>query len=151
VFLSKMDYREIIKHLFLGKENTIPTREFFHTIVNCTHEIPFSNFCNIRIRIPVNDDIDDCSKFIQILSQTHVLQKIHTCILSGQNVLVHCTGFDSQRSFTIVVCYLIKYYHYTPIQAVNYIFEKSGDISFEKILFMKAIIAYYYICKRKPI
>ena len=146
-----MDYREIIKHLFLG--NTIPTREFFHLIVNCTHEIPFSNFCNIRIRIPVNNDVDDCSKFIQILSQTNVLQKIYTCISSGQNVLVHCSNdsdSDSQRSFTIVVCYLIKYYHYTPIQAVNYIFEKNGW-SFENIRFMKAIIAHYYSCKRKTI
>jgi hypothetical protein len=144
-----MNYHEIIKHLFLG--NTIPTREFFHTIVNCTHEIPFSNFCNIRIRIPVNDDIDDCSKFIQILSQTNVLQKIYNCISSGKNVLVHCSGdYENQRSFTIIVCYLIKYYRFTPIQAVNYIFE-SGDISFENIRFMKAIIAYYYICKRKTI
>ena len=138
-----MNSHEIINHLFLGNGNGT---EFFHTIVNCTHEIPFSNFCNIRIRIPINDDIDDCGKLIQLLSQTNVIQKIHNCILSRQNVLVHCSSDPHQRSFTVVTCYLLKYYKYTPIEAVNYIMEKIG-CNFEPV-FMNAIIAYYYICKR---
>ena len=147
-----MNYpNEIIKHLFLGKENH--SREFFHLIVNCTHEVPFSNFCNIRIRIPINDDIDDCSKLIQLLSQTNAIQKIHMCILSGQNVLVHCgENSSNQRSFAIIACYLIKYYKYTPIQTIHYIIEKIGsemiDTENIRLRFMKSIIAYYYICKR---
>ena len=142
-----MDYHKIINHLFIGN-NIIPTHDFFHMIVNCTHETPFSIFCNLRVRIPVNDDIDDCGKFIQLISKTNVLQKIHNCITLNQNVLVHCFGSENQRSFAIIACYLIKYYTYTPIQAVNFIFEKS-DIYFEKIIFIKSIVAYYYSCKRK--
>ena len=85
---------------------------------------------------------------IQLLSQTNVLQKIYICISTGKNVLVHCGGSSpNQRSFTIIACYLIKYYNYTPIQAVNFIFEQTSE-TFENIRFMKAIIAYYYICKR---
>ena len=134
-----MNYREIKHHLFVG--NVIPNKELFHLIVNCTHEIPFSNFCNLRIRIPVNDDVEDCVKFIQLLSQTNVLHKIHICILSKKNVLVHCIGSENQRSFAIIACYLIKYYNYTPMQAVKFIFEKC--ISFENIRFMQAILYYY--------
>ena len=141
-----MNYREIKNHLFVG--NIIPTKEFFHLIVNCTHEIPFSNFCNVRVRIPINDDEEDCGKFIQILSQTNVLQKIHICISSNQNVLVHCNGNGNNgsdgRSLAIIACYLIKYYNYTPIQVVPFIFENS---SFENIRFMKAIVTYYYLLK----
>ena len=137
-----MNYHEIINHLFLGNTST---HEFFHTIVNCTHEIPFSNLCDIRIRIPINDDIDDCGKLIQLLLQTNVIHKMHSCILSGQNVLVHCSSY--QRSFAVIACYLLMYYGYTPIQAVNYIFEKSS-LESVRFKFMNAVIAYYYICKR---
>lgn len=136
-----MNYHKIVNHLFIG--NTIPNYDFFHTIVNCTHEIPFSNYCNTRIRIPINDDIEDCNKLILLLQQTNVLQKIHNCILQKQNVLVHCFGFENQRSFAVIACYLMKYYKYTPIESVYYIFENNGDISFENIHFIQSIIKFY--------
>lgn len=132
---------EIIRHLFLG--NTVPLQHF-HLIVNCTHDIPFSNFCNERVRIPVNDDNTDCVKFVQLILKTKVLQKIHTCLSLHQNVFVHCNGLENQRSFAVIACYLIRYYHYTPIQAVHFICEKN---KLENIQFMEAIKMYYFSYK----
>lgn len=140
-----LDYQSVINHLYIG--NRPLKTDFFHLIVNCTHEIPFSYFSETRVRIPVNDDLDDCEKIIRLILQTNVLQKIHNCVLQNQNVLVHCTGSEYQRSFTIVACYLIQYYKYTPIQAVHFIFEKN--IPLDTIRFINAIKIFYYYCKHK--
>ena len=83
--------KEIIDHLYFG--NVVPTAESsFYLIVNCTHEIPFSYFCIERVRIPVEDNTIDALKFLQLLLQTKVLEKIHKCILQNENVWVHCFG-----------------------------------------------------------
>jgi hypothetical protein len=141
-----MNYDRIIHHLYFG--NSIPTSPLFHLIVNCTHEIPFSPFCENRVRIPVNDDAEDYKKIIQFILQTNVLQKIHTCVLQGKNVLVHCFGEEPQRSFVIIACYLIHYYEYTPKQALQFIHDTCIIHVMEDIHFTISIFAYYYLQKK---
>lgn len=142
-----MNYNKFINHLYLG--NSIPTSSFFHLIVNCTHEIPFSNYCESRVRIPVNDDPEDNKKMIQLILQTNVLQKIHTCVLQEKNVLVHCSGEEPQRSFVIIACYLIHYCKYTPRQVFEYIHKKYTILFMDDIHFSTSIYAYYYLQKKR--
>jgi len=143
-----MNYNKIVNHLYIG--NIVPKSNFFHLIVNCTHEIPFSYFCNERVRIPVNNDDIDEDKIIYLLLQTNVLQKIHTCISNQQNVLVHCVGMENQRSLVIISCYLILYYKLTPAQAIQYIHEKSFIRFLDNIRFLCAIHFFYeYVYKNK--
>ena len=142
-----MNYNKIVNHLYFG--NDIPTSPLFHLIVNCTHEIPFSPFCEIRVRIPVNDDSEDCGKIIQLLLKTNVLQKIHRCILRQENVLVHCFGDEPQRSFVIVVCYFIYYYNYTPKQAVQFIHKMHFIYFLDDIHFIKSIFDFYDNLQKK--
>ena len=118
-----MNYNKIVNHLYFG--NLVPRSDFFHLIVNCTHEFPFSYFCKERVRIPVNEDEPDECKIIELLIQTNVLKKIHTCISNKENVLVHCFGVEKQRSFVIIICYLMLYYDLTPDEAIEYVHEKS--------------------------
>lgn len=144
-----MNYDKIINNLYVG--NDIPTSSFFHLIVNCTHEIPFSNFCNIRVRIPVNNHSEDCEKLVKLIIQTNVLEKIHRCILHHEKVLVHCFGNDNQRSFAIIVCYMIYYYNYNPIEAIQFIVKQNRNfiVFLHNIQFMASIHMYYQYIQQK--
>jgi protein-tyrosine phosphatase len=138
---------EIMKYLYFG--NVKPTYELFHLIVNCTHDIPFSYFCNERVRIPIEDDTQDDIKIIQMLIKTNVLEKIHNCISNKQNVLVHCIGTQKQRSFVIIICYLLQYHRFTPRRAVEYVYikiKKENDLN--NIRFSSSIRLFYEILQK---
>lgn len=136
-----MNYNKIVNHLYFG--NLVPRSDFFHLIVNCTHEFPFSYFCKERVRIPVNEDEPDECKIIELLIQTNVLKKIHTCISNKENVLVHCFGVEKQRSFVIIICYLMVYYDLTPDEAIEYVHEKSFIGFLDNIRFFSTIQIFY--------
>lgn len=143
-----MNYNKIVNHLYFG--NLVPRSDFFHLIVNCTHEFPFSYFCKERVRIPVNEDEPDECKIIELLIQTNVLKKIHTCISNKENVLVHCFGVEKQRSFVIIICYLMLYYDLTPDEAIEHVHEKSFIGFLDNIRFFSTIqIFYEYIIKNR--
>ena len=135
-----MNNPEIINHLYFG--NIIPTSSF-DLIVNCTHEIPFY-FCKERVRIPVDDNIIDELKFIQFMIYTKVLEKMNASILKKEDVLVHCYGEEDQRSFVVIICYLVRYHNYTPMQAVEYVHTKKNIAYIENIHFKKTINIYYH-------
>jgi hypothetical protein len=138
-----MDNPEIINHLYFG--NIVPSSSSsFDLIVNCTHEIPFSYFCKERVRIPIDDNAMDALKFIQLIIHTKVLEKINACILQKEDVLVHCNGDEDQRSFVVIMCYLIRYYRYTPMQAVEYIQTKTNISYIHNIRFVNTINNYYH-------
>ena len=146
-----MDNTEVINYLYFGNSVLSPLSSFY-LIVNCTHEIPFSYFCTERVRIPVNDDANDALKFIQLILQTKVLAKMHACILEKENVLVHCDGEEDQRSFVVIICYLIKYHKYTPKQAVEYVHTKKNIAYIDNIHFINTInIFYHYIINKNRI
>ena len=135
-------FHSIVNHLYLG--NSLPTSSpFFYLIVNCTHEIPFSYFCQERVRIPIHNNIRDSVKFMELIYQTKVLEKIHTNVLLENDVLVHCDG-ENQRSLALVACYLIKYYGYSPEEAIQHIHQKSFISFIEKINFMAFLRMFYY-------
>ena len=137
-----MNYNKIVNHLYIG--NIVPKSNFFHLIVNCTHEIPFSYFCTERVRIPVEDDAIDALKFLQLLINTKVLEKMQKCILQKENVLVHCFGDEDQRSFVVIICFLIRYCRYTPKEAIDYVHMKKNITYLDHIHFITTINIFYY-------
>jgi protein-tyrosine phosphatase len=68
---------------------------------------------------------------------------MHLCITEGGIVLVHCLS-SMQRSCTIILLYLLKYYNMTPQMAIEYI-RKKRRIAFygDEIHYMKAIDLFY--------
>ena len=136
-----MNNTEIINHLYFGN---IITLSSFDLIVNCTHEIPFYSFCRERVRIPVYDNKIDELKFIQFIIYTKVLEKMNASILQKEDVLVHCNGEEEQRSFVVIICYLIRYHNYTPMQAVEYIHTKKNIAYIGNIRFKNTINIYYH-------
>ena len=137
---------EIIEHLFVGGiQSSEQNWNKFDIIVNCTKTIPFHIRDDCRaecIRIPVNDDPDECDHMLQYIEETEVLQKIHQAIHDDKKVLVHCHA-GSQRSCALVVCYLIQYHRMTPSIAINYVRMRRNIAFFGGVNFMQAIQQFY--------
>lgn len=139
-------YHEIIDYLYLGNANALKSNQQFDMIVNCTknYDITFPSYCNPEncIRLPIDDNPNECEKFLTLLREKKVLEKIHYSIMCQDSVLVHCFA-GMQRSCAVVACYLIKYYDMTPYDAVTYIQSKRPVAFFGNINFLDAIKMFY--------
>jgi len=141
-------YDEIIEYLYIGNASSLNNniKQRFTMIVNCTKntELLFPSYCNQEncIRIPIDDSPDECDRFLALLNETHVLEKIHYSIMSQEPVLVHCFA-GMQRSCTVVACYLMKYYYMTPYDAIRYIQSKRPVAFFGNVNFLNAIRLFY--------
>lgn len=134
---------EIIQNLFIGNKVTADSHsENFSLVVNCTKDIPFSNKCKECIRIPINDSPDEAMSLLNYMLNTDTLEQIHNKLINKKPVLVHCFA-GVQRSCAVVACYLIKYLHATPEQAVKYIKSKRNIAFFGQVNFMKTLQMFY--------
>ena len=138
--MSENPYDKIIEYLFVGSARALNTTDKFDMIVNCTKDslISFPDYCKNCIRIPVADDPQESARFIELLCQTNVLEKINNAIENKENVLVHCFA-GQQRSCALVACYLIKYHNLGPGEAINYIRVKRRIAFFGEVNFISAI------------
>lgn len=133
---------EIIEHLFVGGIQSSETKwNEFDIIVNCTKTIPSDHIRGNAvecIRIPINDDPDECHRMLKYMEDTSVLERIHWAISHKKNVLVHCR-MGSQRSCALIACYLIKYYHMTVSDAMDRVRSRRPMAFFGGANFMQAI------------
>jgi protein-tyrosine phosphatase len=135
------DFDNIIDTIYVGNKNASKQCAEFYIIVNCTKDIP--NQCdNNTIRIPVDDSPDESDNMLEYILNTKVLEKMHECVLHNKKVLVHCRA-GIQRSATVVVCYLIKYYHMGVYQAITYLQKQRPVAFFGHINFIKTIEDFY--------
>ena len=135
------DYDMILDRLYLGNYKSPELYgDKVSLIINCTKDLPLLPNNNIResIRIPINDDPSECDNLLQFIKDNNILEKIHSTIIGGQSVLVHCKA-GAQRSCAVVALYLIKYYKTQPSEAIEYIKKHRAIAFFGHVNFMKAL------------
>jgi hypothetical protein len=135
------DYDMILDRLYLGNYKSPELYgDKVSLIINCTKDLPLLPNNNIResIRIPINDDPSECDNLLQFVKSDNILDLIHSTILNGESVLVHCKA-GAQRSCAVVALYLIKYYNLQPHVAIQYIKKKRPIAFFGHVNFMQAI------------
>jgi len=122
--LSIIMYHEIIPNLYIGDCSSV----IFSMIVNCAKEdeIPFSfksDYQSITIRIPTQDNQNESQLLLHYMSNTDILEKIHSFITNNKAVLVYCSP-NMNRSCAILSCYFIRYHKMTAVEAVQFIRSK---------------------------
>ena len=136
-------FDEIVDYLFVGNYKTLELQKF-DMIVNCTKNIYFPTHYNVMcIRISVNDSPDECNKLLYEINNTLVLEHMNYYIRNKRSVLVHCS-MGIQRSCALVACYLIKYYGWTPTEAIEYIKTKRPIAFFGNINFLETIENFHH-------
>ena len=138
-------FDEIIEYLFVGNAKALELEltKKYDMIVNCTKNIQFPTNYNVKcIRLPVNDNPDECNKFLYEIHNTCVLEHIEYHIKNKQSVFVHC-NMGIQRSCALVACYLMKYYHWTPTETITYIKSKRPIAFFGQCNFLQTIDDFY--------
>jgi len=143
-------YNSIISYLYVGSKDDF-TEDFpFHFIVNCTVNIPFSNFpIEKKLRIPIEDDEQDNVKMLEMMVYTNVLEKIYKCISNKQKVLIY-SEYGNQRACALAACFLIRYMRITPKHAVHLICEKRINAFKPENRFENTIDFYYQYLQIEP-
>ena len=143
---SSNTYNEIIPNLYIGNYESLKQFKYFHTIINCTKNIPFPISINIsKMRVAIDDDKSETEHLLQLAPA--VLEFIHNSLQQNKKVLVHCHA-GMQRSCAIVAMYLMKYYkinnqRMAPTNAILYIRSKR-PIAFQPVpTFEHAMQTYY--------
>jgi protein-tyrosine phosphatase len=132
------DSNEIIQNLYLGNETSSKIYNDIDIIINCSKDLPFTKKC-LGIRIPIDDSPEESSRLFKFLKTNKVLDIMHNFLGNNKKVLVHCR-MGMQRSCTVVACYLIKYYNFTPQQAVAFIKNKRHIAFFGNVNFYRTLI-----------
>ena len=132
----------IVNNLYLGNYKS---PEFcdgkVSLIINCTKDLPVLPNTE-TIRIPINDDPSECDNLLQFIEDNNILEKIHSTIIGGQSVLVHCKA-GAQRSCAVVALYLIKYYKTQPSEAIEYIKKHRAIAFFGHVNFMLSLQTFW--------
>lgn len=155
-------YDEVLPYLYLGSVKAFEKNKFqninnydndktnnnksFKMIVNLIKQTALTDntipACEIFIRLPVHDSPDECETLLSLVYETRVLEQMHDFIMKDKSILVHCFA-GMQRSCALVACYLIKYHHMKPDEAIEYIKSKRPIAFFGQINFMKMINIFY--------
>jgi protein-tyrosine phosphatase len=93
------------------------------------------------INLPVHDSPDECDNLLKMIKETHILENIHHALQKNKPVLVHCFA-GMQRSCALVACYLIKYYDFTPKNAIDFIKSKRPIAFFGRVNFMDLLLSF---------
>jgi len=149
--MMNSNYSKIFEYLYIGSNtiledisNDIP----IYFIVNCSVDIPLPKnaICPMQIRIPIENTLEDCLKFYNMIIYTKILEKIWRCIHEKKNVFVYGSN-KLERPCTLIACLLIKYFRLTPKDSMSFI--QNNCETFENNHFINTIRFYYSRCKQK--
>lgn len=126
----------ILDGLWVGNQRSAASERFIAdnrigAILNCTANVPNHFAANPSIqylRIPVHDTAAkrDIGKFLRYLpAACEFIYRVR--VVEGLPLLIHCHA-GKQRSAAVVVAFLIKFYNYTPHNAVNFLLRKKPDV-----------------------
>ena len=121
-------------------------------VINCTPDIPAPLYYNEFIRIPVWDNLQEfeCRKMHYYLKTYQVLEKMHSRIMLGEQVLVHCVA-GMQRSCAVVACYLCRYHNMTIQEAADYLRTYRPVAFHGGVNFAETIFQYNPTATVKPV
>jgi len=128
----------IINNIWLGNKSSALDRNFLTTnniklVVNCTTDINISEWYetdNINyIRLPIYDWNSESNNNILKAEIINIIKTINIYKERNENILVHCFA-GMQRSATVIACYLMYYYDFSPEDAILYIRNKR-NIAFQ--------------------
>jgi protein-tyrosine phosphatase len=131
----------ILSHLYIGNIDSLKSSSLFRYIVNCTRHIPSIPTIETT-RIAIHDDYNESATLLKEIESTHVLERIHSSRMKGQNVLVHCHA-GMQRSCAVVAMYLIKYHCMSPEEVFRFLPTKRPIAFLPEPTFRKAIYDFY--------
>ncbi len=143
-----MDYtpaHEILPGLWLGNRGAALDPEFLRerkiqAVFNCTKEIPFVESTPLKVRIPVDDNLQPAEIRNLELWSTQFVPKIKAALLKGP-VLVHCHA-GMQRSAAVVAMLLINMLHIDTETAIKYIQFRRPVAFRPAVNFLEAIKGY---------
>ena len=144
ILTRKMDkYTNILQNLYLGTEEEINDVNDIHLLINCSIEIPFpkNRIYPMQIRIPVEEDENDCVKLLEMILYTKTIEKIYHCLCNKQIVYIFSSGI--QRSSAVVTCFLIKHIQMQPVPAIRFMCNKL-NIPVDMCIFEDSIHYYYH-------
>jgi protein-tyrosine phosphatase len=145
---------EVVPNLWIGNANDILVGDFirsFDVIINCTKNIPFPAETQCKtIRIFVDDNLDpvELDNLYKYLDKT--TQYIHVHLLNGRRVFVHCYA-GKQRSASVIVAYMMRYFHMGLEDASTALQSKRG-IVFEPLCNFRPILEKFeerYLRRRR--
>ena len=135
-------YNLIVPYLYIGGQKALNSDIKFDTIINCTPNVPFPNYCKNCIRIPVNNSKKDCNNLFNIIITTDVLNQIHNSIKNKKTVLINCME-GMHRSCSLAVCYFMKYHNMNVKDSMVFVKSKR-PVAFNPVYKVFCVIQLYY-------
>lgn len=123
---------EIIPNVYLGTEKATQNA-CYGLIVQCTNN-KFPSFSEdyypLILGVPIASITNDSKTLLDILTKTRTLRHVNSYVLNETAVLFYCSE-DMLRSSVVLACYLVKYQHLLPMQAMDLIQSKYPMASFD--------------------
>jgi rhodanese-related sulfurtransferase len=137
---------EIIPGLWLGDRRAAADETFLRSqhidlVVNATKDIPFVPWVENKIRIPVDDNLEEEEIRNMELWAGEIAFKMIAHFKAGHRILVHCAA-GRQRSAASVAFFLIAYKGMKTEEVIPFIKSKRAVAFYPKINFMKAIVGF---------
>ena len=138
----------ILPDLWLGDLVAAQDEKFIGTIsnvINATNKYP--NYFEDKLtyhRIPLkNAHVCKTSTDLLMISLDEIANKIHDILGHGGSVLVHCKR-GHHRSASLIAAYLIKFYKFTVIEAVEFLRIKRPCCFRKEKCIVKILIPFYH-------
>lgn len=143
---------EVIPGLWLGNRVAALDPEFLkqkriHAVFNCTKDIPFIDATPVKVRIPVDDNLQPTEIRNLELWSTQFVPKVKAELLKGP-VLVHCHA-GMQRSAAVTAMFLISFFGVDTDTAVTYIQYKRPIAFRPGVNFEDAIRGYERVANQE--
>ena len=140
---------QILPHLYLGCRKVaacLPSLRDNHInrILNVTSSVP-NEFQNLDDFVYKQIAVEDSHEVDMIKHLPDAFCFIEEAKNRGEKVLVHCHAGMS-RSVTVIIAYLMKYYHHTLESAFDFVKQRKQNIS-PNFSFMGQLIEYESVLK----
>ena len=144
IFYNKNNINMVVNNLWIGNIKASKSKSIINDmdiIINLSKDIPFLKKDKLNYRISVNDDLTTNSNNIMYKNLNKFADIIHINLLNQKKILVHCYA-GMQRSASLIVAYLMKYFNMSLSDAVIYLKSKRSIVFFPFINFKKALVKF---------
>jgi protein-tyrosine phosphatase len=137
---------EILPRLWLGNRHAAADETFLRVnhidvVINATKDIAFLPWVEYKIRIPIDDNLEEEEIRNMELWAGEIALKMIAHYRAGHRILVHCHA-GVQRSATAVAFFLIAYYGMRTEEVIPFIKSKRAVAFYRRPNFLKAIVGF---------